>query len=669
MSYRSLQTLFIMTTLTGLVAGCSALPTTDKFGANADQGGKEDRWDRRNDPGNFSHELEYELENLPREGRAEHESWPSTYWPTYEDSINHRWISGELSPAEKYDQAFNGWEPAEGFMELRPFSRNSASQWDESYYDGLGPLASHISHNMGNGRDRQLSLDAENGMPEEWDVETWWGLCHAWVPAAMNEERPLRTVEYNGIDFHVADLEALLIAAYNRAPAAMLGGRCNAGHGDEDRGNAEVERDENGRAVNSECRDTNPGSFHVIMTNYLGIRNEAYAEDRTYDYEVWNQPVVAYEVTKLEEINVARANELLGLTGDDYQYNADAEVLYEVNASTTYITESDASREPADASRFERTDRYTYILELDGAGKIIGGEWTGSSRSDLPDFLWSPSRLTRSSVAHLDLDKIRMLVRMSRQTETGATGATGEAVTVEGAGSVEIPDNDAGGISQTVTVDADFVVGSVTVDLDISHTYVGDLTVALLHDGEERAFYNRVGGSGDDVRDSFVVPGFSGASATGEWTLRVVDNANLDKGSLNAWRITVAPGDGDVAPSEPGTGGVMTFDGEGSIEIPDNDQDGITSQATVPSGTTGQLEARVDIAHTYRGDLRVVLSNGEQSFTLSDREGGSADGLVNTFPVDVAGDLGGSWTLTVSDRANADTGTLNSWALVVRPGA
>ena len=113
----------------------------------------------------------------------------------------------------------------------------------------------------------------------------------------------------------------------------------------------------------------------------------------------------------------------------------------------------------------------------------------------------------------------------------------------------------------------------------------------------------------------------------------------------------------------------MTFEGEGGMDIPDNDTNGITSQASIPSGTTGTLEARLDISHTYRGDLRVVLSNGEQSFTLSDREGGSADGLVDTFPVDASGDLGGTWTLTVSDRANADADALNGWALVVRPGA
>lgn len=671
MTKKALTILTLMMSLTGLVMGCSPLAMSGKGGPDgAAAGGKEDRWDWRNDPRRFSGELVYDLADLPREGRAEHESWPSTYWPMYEDSINHRWRNNELSPAEKYDQAFNGWTPTEEFMELRPFDRNRPADWDQEYYQQLGPLANHISANMGNRSDRELSAEAEDGRPEEWDVETWWGLCHAWVPAAMREDRPLRSVEYNGVTFHVADLEALLIAAYNRAPAAMLGGRCNDGHGDDDRDGAEVERDENGRAVDSQCRDTNAGSFHVIMTNYLGLRQEAYAEDRTYDYEVWNQPVVAFEVTKLEEIDLARANELLSVTGDTYQYNEDAVTFYEVNANTTYITESEASIDPADASRFERTDRYTYILELDADGKIIGGEWTGATRSNLPDFLWNPERLSRSSVPHLDLDKVRMLVRMSRDSEEQpAGGSTTDGVTVNGAGGLDIPDNDASGASQTVVVSDDFTVGSVTVDLDISHTYVGDLTVALVHNGVERSFYNRVGGSGDDIQESFVVPGFNGESAAGEWKLVVVDNARLDTGRLNAWRLTVNPAGEDAPTVEPGErGDTQTFTGTGGVAIPDNDENGISSRIEVPNGTTGRVEVRVDIAHTYRGDLRVTLSNGSQSFTLSDREGGAADNLVDTFPVDASGDLGGTWTLTVSDHANIDTGTLNSWALLVHSG-
>ncbi|DBA01841.1 TPA: hypothetical protein N0F65_002957, partial [Lagenidium giganteum] len=32
--------------------------------------------------------------------------WTSSYWPTYQDSINARWRRGQPSPAEKYARAY-----------------------------------------------------------------------------------------------------------------------------------------------------------------------------------------------------------------------------------------------------------------------------------------------------------------------------------------------------------------------------------------------------------------------------------------------------------------------------------------------------------------------------------------------------------------------------------
>ena len=650
------------------LAGCAAetgAGAGSKGDTGAVSGGKEDRWNSGNAPDRFDGELNFNVADLPLSGRAENDAWPSTYWPTYEDAINHRWHGEELSPAEKYDQAFNGWTPPEGFASLRPFSRHAPvpnTDWDPSYYDQLGPLASHVSANMGNKRDRDLAVSS-NGRPAdgEWPVETWWGLCHAWVPAAMLEERPLRSVEHNGVTFHVGDMEALLIAAYNRTPAQMIGGRCNRGGSDED---YQVERDEHGRAINDECRDTNPGSLHVIMTNYLGLMNRAFAEDRTYDYEVWNQPVVEYEITKMDEISVEQANMLLGLTGETYTYNADAAKLYDVNATFTYVTESHASTEPSDTASHERTDRYTYILEVDSDGKIIGGEWYGGSRSSHPDFLWNPQRLSRSSVSQIDLDKIRMLVQMSRETVTppGPGGGNEYASTTGG----PIPDNDPAGLTSVINVPDSVDLAGVQVELDITHSYRGDLQVVLQHGETERVIHNREGGSSDDLQTTITVPGFSG-DAQGEWRLIVRDLANLDTGALNGWKL-ILTGEGGGG----GGGGGTTsgrYPGEGGLAIPDNDATGIRSNATVPAGTTGSaVQVAVNLTHTYVGDLVLALEGpGGTSWTLQDQTGGSADDINTSFPLSPApsGDLGGTWTLTVSDNAGADVGTLNSWSLVV----
>ncbi len=812
--------------------------STDDVSEKPDEGaedGKADRWDYRNDPDRFEGGLNHTLAELPRNGRTAHDAWPSTYWPTFHDSVQHRWTD-EFSPAEKYDRAFNGWVPPEGFDQLRPFAPRGGmgehncdpSNWDTEYYDSLGPLATHVSTNMGNA-DARDGVDSDgDGQVDECDdhdgVSTWWGLCHAWVPAAMQEARPLRSVTHNGVTFHVGDMEALLILAYNQSPASVLGSRCNLFETMEEMASVYgcvlpenwgsrndtdprpmctgrqidhyvIERDAHGRAVQTECRDTNAGAMHVIAANYLGLQERPFAYDRTYDFEVWNQPIVAFDVSKMEAVDAATAMGLLGDEGDVYTYNEDAVKLYDVHASLTYITESHASQTPADTSRYERQDYYTYILEVDADGEIIGGEFYGNARERHPDFLWDPSRLTRSTVADLDLDNVRMLVEMSRQPEVSVDA---DVITVAGQGGVPIPDNNQTGVSATASVPTSVPIGGLRLELDITHTYIGDLTVALSHDGVERVIHNREGGSDNDIRSTLTVPGFEGKDASGTWTLRIVDGSGNDVGTLNAWKLHITPGDGSGGGGEPvggdsdtiavtgsggsipdndGTGFVSTIDvtdsgtiaglevaveithtaignlkvtlshngvqhvlhannggdrddidqvyritafdtteangawqlsvvdssatdtgsllqwgldinvgdreplerptdpdapetfpGEGGISIPDNAPAGINSEAGVPSDATGTASAVVNITHTYRGDLEVALKHDGQTWVLHDHQGGSANDLSETYVLDPApANLGGTWTLSVSDNAAADTGTLDSWAVVVTP--
>lgn len=278
--------------------------------------GKADRWDWRNDPARFHAELEYNWENLPSEGYSKKTAWADTYWPTYEDSINARWQGNDtLSPAEKYDKAFNDWEPADGFMDLKPYDTSSC-EWDEGYYEGLGPAAKYVSRNKGNWKSHNGVDDDGDGLSDKeecgWGgdkdrdgVESWFGLCHAWVPSAILEDEPLAPVTRNGVTFEVSDIKALLIMQHDRSDAYMLGGRCNE---------KDVERDDSGRLTEGQCRDVNAGAFHLIMTNFLGKQQRPIAEDKTYDYQVWNQPVVGYKITEQKELSLDEVKAMLNTT-------------------------------------------------------------------------------------------------------------------------------------------------------------------------------------------------------------------------------------------------------------------------------------------------------------------------------------------------------------------
>jgi len=102
--------------------------------------------------------------------------------------------------------------------------------------------------------------------------------------------------------------------------------------------------------------------------------------------------------------------------------------------------------------------------------------------------------------------------------------------------------------------------------------------------------------------------------------------------------------------------------------IPDNDPTGISSTISVAdTGTIGSLKVTLDITHSYRGDLRVVLHHAGRAVTLHDRTGGTENDLdltINTTELDGQA-LQGDWRLEVSDHANIDTGTLDAWSIEV----
>jgi subtilisin-like proprotein convertase family protein len=113
------------------------------------------------------------------------------------------------------------------------------------------------------------------------------------------------------------------------------------------------------------------------------------------------------------------------------------------------------------------------------------------------------------------------------------------------------------------------------------------------------------------------------------------------------------------------------------LAIPDNTPAGVTNDIViVPALTLTNVQASVNITHTYKGDLIVELRHGATNVRLHNRTGGSTDNIVASYPpttVDGPGTLAnfngqnsaGTWTLFVSDNANIDVGTLNQWCIVL----
>lgn len=85
----------------------------------------------------------------------------------------------------------------------------------------------------------------------------------------------------------------------------------------------------------------------------------------------------------------------------------------------------------------------------------------------------------------------------------------------------------------------------------------------------------------------------------------------------------------------------------------------------VPGAAPATLAVGVDIRHTYRGDLVVdLVAPDGTAYNLSNRSGGSADNIIQTFTVNASSEAAnGTWNLRVRDAAALDTGFINAWSL------
>ncbi len=198
-----------------------------------------------------------------------------------------------------------------------------------------------------------------------------------------------------------------------------------------------------------------------------------------------------------------------------------------------------------------------------------------------------------------------------------------------------------------------------TVEVHITHTYIGDLVVSLIApDTTAYVLHNRAGGATDNINQTYTT-NLSSEVANGTWKLRVQDAAGGDTGTINSWKLTL--GGGTTPPGCTGTNGT-------DVAIPDN----ATVNSTIAiAGCTGNASAtstvEVHIIHTYIGDLVVsLIAPDGTAYVLHNRAGGSADNINNTFTTNLSTEVrNGTWTLRVQDAATADTGRIDTWTLTL----
>lgn len=165
----------------------------------------------------------------------------------------------------------------------------------------------------------------------------WHGHCNGWTAAAIRHAEPQKSVVRNGVRFTPADIKGMLAEIYMYNESEFLGGEDYA---------------------------INPGTFHVVLTNWLGRGSYPVGLETTLGKEAWNYPAYRYEYTT-RKINSRR-------------------VGVEMRVIHARSTKQEYNKSP----KLWRRLYFHYALDLNENGEVTGGYYyRGSNRMDM---LWIP---------------------------------------------------------------------------------------------------------------------------------------------------------------------------------------------------------------------------------------------------------------------------------------
>jgi subtilisin-like proprotein convertase family protein len=225
-----------------------------------------------------------------------------------------------------------------------------------------------------------------------------------------------------------------------------------------------------------------------------------------------------------------------------------------------------------------------------------------------------------------------------------------------------IPDNNATGITSVNSVVGSGTVASLSLSLNITHTFRGDLVVTLVSPGGTSFIVsNRAGGSADNIIiANQAITNFNGQTAAGTWSLKVQDLAGVDVGTLNSWSLTIVGS----------CGGAVHWSGSATPNLPTIDNGTACTSLTVATTGGDSSVAKLDISgsHAFCSILRGTLAHNGTTVTAFPTATFAANACTFSFTnrstPGISGDSAGTWTLCIVDTdAFGDTGVLNTWAV------
>lgn len=312
-------------------------------------------------------------------GQTEMRSKNNFYYAIFKKDYDRRFDasknSGEVSP-ERVPYA-GGWYPqSKGGTNVRIRGESPLEKYDAVFNAGSTAKAA--------------DWERKNHTVSSNDTSAGWaGHCNGYSAAASRHAEPKNQVKRGETVFYPEDIKALMAEIYMGAKFYFLGGnRC----GLVDRSPLTLPGKRQDPTTMGSCDDVNPGTFHVAITNWIGIQKYPLVVDTSTKEQVWNYPHWKYQFQS-REVSRSTANQIItGSRDDSYPFNPAATKFRSVGLTmyhTNAFPQEYMSANIASSSRYQ-PEPYQYILELNDADEIIGGEWVNDSQSNHPDFVWLP---------------------------------------------------------------------------------------------------------------------------------------------------------------------------------------------------------------------------------------------------------------------------------------